>query len=169
MKGSEFESVLEILSNQWRAVGVDVETKVVDLSDITQNVVQNILQPRNYDVLIYQLDIGADPDVYAYWDSTQMTSNGLNYSNYSNIISDDALTSARSRVEPDIRNAKYITFVKQWINDVPAICLYQSTIQYVYSNSVHALDESNILISSVDRYSDILRWSVGDKTVYKTP
>ncbi len=169
MKGSEFEIVLGLLSNQWRSVGVNVEAKVVDLSDITQNVVQNILQPRNYDVLIYQLDIGADPDVYAYWDSTQMTSNGLNYSNYSNIISDDALTSARSRVEPDIRNAKYITFVKQWINDVPAIGLYQSTIQYVYSNSVHALDESNILISSVDRYSDILRWSVGDKTIYKTP
>ena len=169
MKGSEFESVLEILSNQWRAVGVDVETKVVDLSDITQNVVQNILQPRNYDVLIYQLDIGADPDVYAYWDSTQMTSNGLNYSNYSNIISDDALTSARSRVEPDIRNAKYITFVKQWINDVPAIGLYQSTIQYVYSVNVHAFNKSNVLVSPVDRYSDILRWSVGDKTVYKTP
>jgi len=169
MKGGEFEAVLGLLSNQWKSVGFNVETKVVDLSDITQNAVQNILQPRNYDALIYQLDIGADPDVYAYWDSTQMTSTGLNYSNYSNIISDDALTSARSRVEPDIRNAKYITFVKQWINDVPAIGLYQSTIQYVHSVNVHAFNKSNVLVSPVDRYSDILRWSVGDKTVYKTP
>jgi peptide/nickel transport system substrate-binding protein len=169
IKGSELESVVELLSTQWKAVGFDVELKVVDLSDVTQNVVQNILQPRNYDVLVYQLDIGADPDVYAYWNSTQMTSMGLNYSNYSNIISDDALTSARSRTEPDIRNAKYITFVKQWINDVPAIGLYQSTIQYVYSSSVHAFNKSNVLISPVDRYSDILEWSVGDKTVYKTP
>jgi len=169
MKGSEFESVLEALSGQWRAAGFMVETKVVDLSDITQNVVQDILQPRNYDVLIYQLDIGADPDVYAYWASTQVTSSGLNFSNYSNIISDDALTSARSRVEYNIRNAKYITFAKQWLNDVPAIGLYQSTIQYVYGNNIHAFDKSNVLVSSVDRYSDILEWSVGEKTVYKTP
>lgn len=169
MKGSEFETVLETLSGQWRAAGFNIETKIIDLSDVTQNVVQNTLQPRNYDVLIYQLDIGADPDVYAYWASAQTTLTGLNYSNYSNIISDDALTSARSRIEPDIRNAKYITFVKQWINDVPAIGLYQSTIQYVYSNNVHAFNGSNVLISSVDRYSDILKWSVGDKTVYKTP
>jgi peptide/nickel transport system substrate-binding protein len=169
MKGNEFEAALEALAGQWRAVGFTVETKVLDPSDATQNIVQSILQPRNFDVLIYRLDIGADPDVYAYWDSNQATVKGLNFSNYSNIISDDALASARSRVEPDIRNAKYITFAKQWLVDVPAVGLYQSTLQYVYRNNVHALEASDVLISPVDRFSDVLDWSVGSRTVYKTP
>ena len=170
MKSNEFEGVLETLAGQWRAVGITVDTQIADPTDLTQNVAQNILQPRNFDVLLYRLDIGADPDVYAYWDSTQATPQGLNFSNYSNsVISDYALESARTRVEPELRNAKYITFAEQWLSDVPAIGLYQSTVQYVYGDSVHTIDSSSVLISAVDRYSDVLNWSTGSRTVYKTP
>jgi len=169
IKNSEFEYVLEILADQWRELGMTIEIKIIDLSDETQNVVQSVLQPRNYDVLLYQLDIGADPDVYVYWHSSQASLQGSNYSNYSNVISDDALTSARSRVEPALRNAKYLTFAKQWLVDIPAIGLYQSTIKYVTSRKADSFDVSNVLIAPIDRYSDVLNWSVGSRTVYKTP
>jgi peptide/nickel transport system substrate-binding protein len=169
IKNDEFESVLDNLSTQWLAAGISVQTQIVDPNDASQSVVQNILQPRNFDVLIYRLNIGADPDVYAYWDSSQATPQGLNFSNYSNVISDDALASARVRVEPNLRNAKYITFAKQWLSDVPAIGLYQSTAQYVFRRNVHAVDSSSILVSATDRYNNILNWSIGSQTVYKTP
>ena len=169
MKDSEFERVVEILSSQWRALGITIDVQVLDPTDVAQNVVQNILQPRNYDVLLYQLNIGADPDVYAYWHSSQAVPQGSNFSNYSNAISDDALSSARSRIEPALRNAKYITFAKQWLSDVPAIGIYQSTSQYVNSVKVNSFNSSNILISPIDRYSDILNWSAGSRGVYKTP
>ena len=99
----------------------------------------------------------------------QTHSNHSNYSNYSNPISDDALLSARSRVEKDLRHAKYVTFTKQWLNDVPAIGLYQSTLDYIVSRSSNSFDPDNILVSTTDRYADILDWSVGDRKVYKTP
>lgn len=169
VKDNELERVLESMVGNWRSLGITVDTKVVDLSDTTQNAVQSILQPRNFDVLLYRLNIGADPDVYAYWHSSQASTQGYNFSNYSNLISDAALTSARSRVEPALRNAKYITFAKQWVSDVPAIGLYQSTSQYVSSHSVRALDKSTVLVSPINRYSDILNWSVGSQSVYSTP
>lgn len=169
MKNSELEGTLETLAGQWRSIGIIVETQVADPSDVAQNVTQSILQPRNFDVLVYQLNIGADPDVYAYWHSSQISSNGLNFSNYSNLISDDALTSARSVINPALRNAKYITFANQWIADAPAIGLYQSTGQYVSSKNVRSVEVSTKLVSVIDRYSDILNWSVGTKTVFKTP
>ncbi len=169
IKSSELESVLEVLAGQWRSMGIKVNTQVVDPTDVSQSVIQNILQPRNFDIVLYRLSIGADPDVYAYWHSSQISLQGLNFSNYSNVISDDALSSARARVEPALRNAKYITFARQWLSDVPAIGLYQSTTQYVSSINVHSFDKSNRLVSEVDRYSDILNWSVGSKSVYKTP
>jgi len=167
-KNTDFERVLTALAEQWRGLGVTVTTSIVDPSDPAQNVSQNILQKRNYDVLLYQLTIGGDPDVYAYWHSSQASS-GFNFSNYSNQISDDALTSARSRIEPDLRNAKYVTFAKQWMADAPAIGIYQPTIQYVYSKSVHALPSGEVLVSEADRYADVLYWSVGDRIVQRTP
>ncbi len=169
IKNTELEHVLDILTDQWRKLGFTIETKVIDLKDATQGDVQSILQPRNFDVLLYHLDIGADPDVYAYWHSSQATLQGLNFSNYNNAISDVALSSARSVIDPELRNVKYITFAKQWLSDVPAIGLYQSTIQYVSSKRAHSFNASDVLISPVDRYSDILDWSVGNRDVYKTP
>jgi peptide/nickel transport system substrate-binding protein len=167
-KNNDFEKALDSMAAQWRGLGVTVTTSIVDPSDPTQNVVQNVLQKRNYDVLLYQLTIGGDPDVYAYWHSSQ-ASDGFNFSNYANNSSDDALLSARSRIEPELRNAKYLTFARQWLADAPAIGLYQATSQYVYSKSVHALPPDAVLVSASDRYAQVLYWSVGERLVQQTP
>lgn len=167
-KNTDFERALEVLSRQWRALGVTITTSIVDPNDVSQNVAQDILQPRRYDVLLYQLTIGGDPDVYAYWHSSQ-ASGGFNLSNYRNTIADEALLSARSRMEPALRGAKYVTFTRQWLNDVPAIGLYQATSQYVHTHPVHAVGEEANLTSAVDRYQSVIYWTAGSRSVYRTP
>jgi peptide/nickel transport system substrate-binding protein len=168
-KNPQYEKSLEVLAGQWRKLGVQVNTNVVDTTDPSSNFVQNILQPRSYDVLLYELFIGADPDVYAYWHSSQVGTSGYNFSNYANGAADDALSSARSRLEPELRNVKYKAFARQWIADVPAIGLYQPVMEYIYSKHVRAIDPSSTLISPYDRYANILDWNVEQKSVYKTP
>ena len=168
-KDNDYESVLEAIAGQWRNLGISVETVVLNTGDNAQGIVQNVLQQRDYDVLLYQLAIGADPDVYAYWHSSQANSKGFNFSNYSNLISDDALTSARSRLEPGLRNAKYLTFARQWVSDVPAIGLYQSTLHYVSSKGVNSFNALNKLVTPLDRYDDVRYWTVGTRTVFMTP
>ena len=167
-KNPDFEKVLDELSNQWRKLGITITTSVVDPSDPAQNVVQDILQPRHYDVLLYQLSIGGDPDVYAYWHSSQ-SGLGRNFTNYNNAIADEALSSALARVEPDLRRAKYTTFVRQWINDAPAIGLYQSTMQYVHTGSIHTLQPGVTIVSAPDRFTQVLYWGVGKRPVFTTP
>lgn len=169
IKDSDYERALETLAGQWRTLGFQVDTLVIDPSQTTQNSAQDTLQSRNYDVLIYQLTIGVDPDVYAYWHSSQANPLGFNLANYSNLIADDALASARTRLEPALRNSKYLTFSRQWLADIPAIGLYQSTAHYVYSKNDQAYADDNAFVSQFDRYSDILYWSVGERKVYKTP
>lgn len=168
-KDGDYESVLETLAGQWRELGISIDTQVYDPSDVSQRFIQDILQPRTYDVLIRMLPIGADPDVFAYWHSSQATSRGSNFSNYANAISDDALASARTRLEPALRSAKYVTFARQWVSDAPAIGLYQSATRYVSSKNAVSFDPLNSLVSSVDRYADVLYWSVGERPVFKTP
>lgn len=167
-KNPDFEKALGILSAQWRSLGVTITTNIVDPDDPSQNVAQTILQPRRYDVLLYQLTVGGDPDVYAYWHSSQVTG-GFNFSNYKHPIADDALLSARSRIEVNLRDAKYLTFTRQWLSDVPAIGLYQATAQYVHTDGVHAVPEGTTLISAVDRYDSVPYWTVGTRSVFKTP
>jgi peptide/nickel transport system substrate-binding protein len=167
-KNSDFERVLTAMVQQWQGLGITVTTSIVDPSDPSQDVVQNVLQPRAYDVLLYQLTIGADPDVYAYWDSSQATK-GFNFSNYSNPIADDALSSARTVTDPQLRNAKYVTFANQWMSDAPAIGIFQATVQYVYNKDIDTIQPSQKLITATDRFDNVLYWTVGDRLVEQTP
>lgn len=168
-KNADYEKSLEILVGQWRQLGITINTNVVDTNDPSSNFAQYVLRPRSYDVLLYELEIGADPDVYAYWYSSQANENGKNFSNYKSATADAALASARSRIETDLRNVKYKAFAKQWIDDVPAIGLYQSVAEYVASKKAQGVDENTNLISSNDRYANVLYWSVNQESVYKTP
>lgn len=168
-KDSEYEAVLKQVEPQWRKVGVKVVTNVIDTSSATSTFVQNVLQARNFDVLLYELSIGADPDVYAYWHSSQIGMSGYNFSNYSNRIVDASLASARSRLEPDLRNAKYSLFVQQWLADVPAVALYQPAVEYVTASGVQAVKSGGHLVTLADRYADVQYWTVENGSVYKTP
>jgi len=168
-KDSEYEAVLKQVEAQWHKVGVKAVTNVIDTSSTTSTFVQNVLQARNFDVLLYELSLGADPDVYAYWHSSQIGMSGYNFSNYSNRIVDASLASARSRIEPDLRNAKYTLFVRQWFADAPAIALYQSAVEYVTASGVQATRSGGRLVTLADRYADIQYWTVQNGLMYKTP
>jgi len=169
IKNPDFEKITDALVAQWKKLGVLASITIADTSDSTQRVAQNILQPRNFDVLIYQLATSADPDVYVYWHSSQANENGANYSNYTNTLSDEALSSARSRVETDLRAAKYLVFANQWLNDVPAIGLYQATTQYVSNRNIRTIAANDHLILPTDRYAGLLYWTVNNKSVFTTP
>lgn len=168
-KNSTYEKALEVLVGQWRQLGVSIETNVVNTNDPSSNFVQTVLQQRAYDVLLYELSIGADPDVYAYWHSSQAVAGGFNFSNYKNSTADAALASARSGIAPELRNVKYKTFATQWLEDAPAVGLYQSVAEYVANRQLQSVDKDSTLISPQDRYSNILYWSVATESVYKTP
>ena len=169
IKGADYERAVMDLTRQWRQLGIKVQTRTVDTNDPAQNIANSVLQPRDFDVLVHELYLGADPDVYAFWHSSQAVERGLNFSNYNNGVSDDALASARLRTEDDLRSAKYQAFVRQWFKDVPAIGLYQSPMTYVHTSNSAAFDESAMLVTAADRLNDVVYWTTHQAPVYKTP
>ena len=169
-KNENYEKLAKKLSEVWqKELNIATDIKIVDANDVSQSILQNVLLPRNFDVLIYELALGGDPDVYAYWHSSQATSGGLNFSNYNNAVADDALASGRSKLYKKQRIDRYNKFTSIWQQDVPAIALYQAKIDYIHLNSVKALAEDIILVNAVDRYADVAYWSVSKNQVYKTP
>lgn len=164
-KNTDYEAALQELVSQWRKLGVQIDTQIFDTSDPTQNFTTDVLQQRNYDVLLDELAIGGDPDVFAYWDSKGL----LNFSNYASQVSDDALASARTRSDPALRSVKYIAFAKQWLTDAPAIGLYQPNYIYVHSKSTNAVQPDETIVSSADHFANVRYWTAKQGVVYKTP
>lgn len=168
LKG-RYDVAIDNMVKQWRQIGVDVVVTQFDATDSSQSFTRTVLQPRDYDVLVTRLDIGADPDVFAYWHSSQANSTGLNFSNYRSAASDDALLSARLRTEPVLRGEKYRAFTKQWYADAPAIGLYQTVAVYTHSRLTDSLRKGQVMPNSVDRYSNVIYWTADKTQVYKTP
>ena len=165
----EYKKIVDALKQQWSKLGVDVQPREIDTSSTTTSFVQSVLQPRDYDALLYELELGADPDVFAYWHSSQASASGYNFANYSNRTVDNDLVGGRSRTNSALRAAKYIQFVNQWLNDAPAIGLYQSVGSYVLNNGASIVEPRGSLNTMNDRYADVTTWSTGKASVYKTP
>lgn len=161
-KNSDYEKALSVMTGQWRELGVDVQTQVVDSG---QDFASQILQQRNYDVLLDELVIGADPDVFAYWHTKGLQ----NFSSYSNQVSDDALASARARSDTALRTVKYLTFARQWLADAPAIGLYQSDFVYVQSKVVGSLATDEVVVDPNEHYAGVKYWTADRGMVYRTP
>ncbi|NLA42901.1 peptide ABC transporter substrate-binding protein [Candidatus Saccharibacteria bacterium] len=169
LKDTDYEVVVEGLARQWRNLGFQVEANSVDAKDPSQNFVSSVLQPRNFDVLVHELTVGADPDGYAYWHSSQASARGLNFTNFKDEVSDDALSSARARQESSLRQAKYESFLRRWYSEAPAIGLYQSSAAYVTSSKVGAASKHARFVTESDRYYNVIDWTARSGVVYKTP
>ena len=160
----DYRLIVDELSNEWSALGVTVKTQLAD----PQTIVTDYLQPRAYDVLVYELAIGADPDVYPYWHSSQANPKGLNFANYRSALSDDVLSGARAKLDSSLRTAKYKTFYEQWLKDVPAIALYQPYLSYTTSTNSSSLTSTEPVVDASDRYQDVMRWAISQTTVLTT-
>ena len=168
LKDSKYDFVMGSLMGQWKRLGIDVKTNIVDPADKSNNFAASVLRPRDYDVLIQELNIGGDPDVYAYWHSSQATARGLNFANYENRLSDEALDLARSS-DPEVRKVKYRVFAKQWMKDVPAIGLYRTYVSIVSKKAIDLREDDSSLITEADQYSSVNNWTSRSNYVYKTP
>lgn len=163
LSSGDFPAVAKTIMDQWARIGVSFDSQLVKPEDIQQNVVT----PRAYDVLLYELAIGSDPDVYAYWHSSQSTSKGFNLSGYKSFIVDDALDSARARADNSLRVVKYRNFTEQWLKDVPAIGIYRPNFTYVETKGVTSFPQRP-LSDALDRYQDVLYWSASKEKLRPT-
>jgi ABC-type transport system substrate-binding protein len=159
----------ERLKQQLEKLGFAVTTNIFPPEESAQNFFTTVIRPRNYDILLFEIDMGTDPDLFPYYHSSQATAAGLNFSDYKNGIIDDLLLSARTTFNTDLRKAKYESFLTQWVDDVPAIGLYQVDLTYYFNRQARTFSENSHLSSSLDRFSDILYWATEKDVRYRTP
>lgn len=158
------------LAEQWKSQ-LEQLGFVVDMSIYSpgQDFVANVIRQRNYDILLYEVEFGADLDLFAYYHSSQASNTGLNLSNYANALVDDLILSSRSTMSVTGRAAKYETFLKRWVSDVPAIGIYQVSLVYFFNKNVQSFSEDDRLIYATDRFMDVEYWAVNRAEKNRTP
>lgn len=156
---SEYASVATQLQKQWRAVGVDLQVILKDSAEFQGTLSSSI---RDYDVLLYGISIGKDPDVYVYWDSKNAdirSDSRLNFSEYKSAVADSALQAGRTRSDNAIRSVKYQPFLQAWRDDAPAVGLYQPRFLYITHSRVYGLQEHS-LNNETDRLNNVQNWMI---------
>ena len=156
-------------ADQLNALGFEAIVEEFVSEEASQDFFTAVVRPRNYDILVYETDLGIDPDLFAYYASSQATETGMNLSNYQNKLASDALLSARTTLDEELRKAKYESFLNYWVRDVPAIAIGQSTLKYYYNKSVQTFSENNNLTEALDRFSDVEYWATTKSKKNRTP
>ncbi len=154
--------VAEILKEQWKTAGVEVEIKKFPLSQLEQD----FIKPRNYESLLLGEVLGAIPDPLPFWHSSQKNDPGLNLSLYENEKADELLEKNREASDPKTRREKLELFQNMVIEDAPAIFLYSPDYIYTISKEVKGVEVRKIVEPS-NRFSGIENWYLKTKRQWK--
>lgn len=153
-----YAKVAQYLQQQWSKIGAKITVSYYDSDELQASIIGS----HAYDILLYGINIGVDPDVYAYWDSTQasITSQGhLNLSEYKSAAADTAIEAGRTRSDPAVRAVKYKAFTTVWVQDAPAMALYQPNFLYITKGPVFNYERKSNN-SSIDRFYNVNQWMV---------
>lgn len=149
----EYQKITEEVKNYWEAIGIKVAVEIIPASQAQAMVIK----PRDYELLFYGQTLGADPDPYSFWHSSQANEHGFNIANFINKDVDKLLEDARLTSEISVRQENYQKFQEIIAEEVPAIFMYSPLYTYVQGNSVKGFDVKNIFTPS-DRFNNINEW-----------
>lgn len=139
------------LADQWSRLGALVSIKTVETP-----VRDDILYNYQFDAVLLNLALPADPDAYPQWHSTQ-AEGGQNFAGFSDFAADNALQQARLITDRSQRWAFYRAFQQAFVQKAPAIPLYYPIYTYGVDSKVKGVQVGPLLEAS-QRFQNIHRW-----------
>lgn len=154
-------AVARIIKEGWESIGIRVALDVRQ-----QNFQQQVLQPRDYEALLFGIVVGQDPDPYPFWHSSQVESPGVNLALFAVREADTLLEDARRTNDVGIRETKYKRFQEILAETLPADFLYTPSYTYLIGNALQGFSVNRIAKPD-DRFAQITEWYVRTKWALK--
>ncbi len=145
------QRLAESLIKQWSRLGARAKVQVVSISERDE-----LLASYRFDAVLLEVALPADPDLYAWWHSTQ-ADGGQNYAGFANFAADAALQQGRLVTKRAQRWAFYRAFQQIFAREVPAILLYYPVYTYGIDQRLKDVQLGTLLEPS-DRFRNIYRW-----------
>lgn len=168
-KRDTITGVAERFAEELKKLGFEVLLATFDEDLVAEDFFATVVRPRDYDILIYEVDLGVSADPFVYYSSTQASGSGWNFSNYGNSLVDDALLSAHTTTNMAQKKIKYETFLKYWVADAPALGIYRSSLNYYFDQNVRIYAEDVVMTDALDRFADVRYWASTKRAVNMTP
>ncbi|MFT7644763.1 MAG: peptide/nickel transport system substrate-binding protein [Candidatus Paceibacteria bacterium] len=157
-----FDSLTRSITEQWEAIGIEIVTEQFEQTGL----VQSVIRPRDFEILLYGLDISRSYDLYPFWHSSQQDDPGLNIAQYANVSVDQLLETARTEQSEPARLEALIEAGTIITEERPAIFLFQPTFTYVVSTDV-TLAEMKKIGRPADRFSNIAEWHTESDSLWR--
>jgi peptide/nickel transport system substrate-binding protein len=139
------------IKRQLKEIGIIIVVENFSIQELNQNVVR----PRNFEIILFGQTLNQEPDIFAFWHGSQITDPGLNISQYSNTTVDTSLEELVQTFDRNERNRIYTNIVEQLQTDIPAVFLYSPQLIYIVrGNTLQNIQLGNIANGS-ERFLDI--------------
>jgi len=156
-----FDSMLSIITKTWSDNGIIVTTEQFEQADL----VQTVIRPRDFEALLFGLDMSRSYDLYPFWHSSQQDDPGLNIAQYANVEVDKLLDSARKEQSTTKRMELLLEASRIIAADKPAIFLFQPAMTYVISDNLKPTTMKRIGRQS-DRFDNIADWHAKTESLW---
>ncbi len=157
----ELKLVAEFIQSQWNTLGASVSVELFDLGQLDQT----IIEPRDYDALLFGQAFGRDVDPYPFWHSSQRNAPGLNIALYTNADVDATLDELRRTLGVEERVALYTSFLEEWRSDIPAVFVYVPDFLYVLPAHIQGVDAGPVQEGS-ERFLDVHTWYIYSQNIF---
>ena len=158
----ENDKAARLIQEFWQNIGVKVSLQIVEGGKISRE----IIKPRNYQILLFGIIVGSNPDPYPFWHSSQAQDPGLNLALLANRDVDNLLENAKKTADPKILTQDYQKFYNILAEELPAIFLYNPTYTYVTAQKIKGINIDRI-ISPADRFNNIEDWYIKTKRTWQ--
>lgn len=152
----------DIIKTALKDVGIDIAVEKRTLSELESEVIR----PRNFEMLLFGQVYGYEPDLFAFWHSSQIKDPGLNVALYGNKKVDQLLEEARRLQDEKARNKKHEEAGLIIAQDLPAVFLYSQLYLYLLPADLQGVSLEKISLPA-DRFNEINKWYRETKRVFK--
>jgi peptide/nickel transport system substrate-binding protein len=155
----ESVKTVSIIKENWEAIGIKTELEIIARNKIRQD----IIEPRNYQVLVFGEIININSGPYPFWHSSQNEHPGLNLSVLANKDIDKYLENVR-QANNDVEKIEPLkNFQTKLLEQHFAIFLYNPSYTYPVGRKLKGLENLNFVNLPADRFSNIHAWFLKTK------
>jgi peptide/nickel transport system substrate-binding protein len=141
------------IKQQWETAGIKVNLNFVPNSKL----LDEVITPRNFQVLLLREVVGVGNDLYPFWHSSQVAAPGLNLSGFQNREADRLLSEARQSSDATLRQANYQRIAQILNDDSPATFLYSETYRYALAKDLSP-QLPEVIAQPADRFNTLNQW-----------
>ncbi len=154
-----FLRLAQAMADHWRGLGAQIDIRTVE----SARLLSDVIRPRAYDALLTGQNLGADPDPFPFWHSSQEDDPGLNFALFRNARADEIMDQARAISDPAARRKLYAELTNILQNEAPAIFIAYPTVRYMVPKNLKNITLTAIAVPA-DRFAGVTQWYIKTKS-----